>query len=198
MKQAAKQPTVASAIPVGRAAHAHTSRRNWSRLFSTLETQQLDFLDQAGKRIIELSTGLLGILFAGDRVWRNFPPAYLQGNLPAKGLTVATVVLYLVAIIVAVLGVQPRNYERYRHNLSDDVAPYAHGELQNTLGESRWRAVRCCHTGAHWVDRRAGMECLTGSSFISVVCFGGAPFVLDAVFGSISVKLDRYGAFLSL
>lgn len=169
MKQAAKQPTVASAIPVGKP--PTDEQAQLVALFNTLETQQLDFLDQAGKRIIELSTGLLGILFAVIAFGDKFPPAYLQGNLPAKGLTVATVVLYLVAIIVAVLGVQPRNYERYRHNLSNASRLDAHGELQNTLGESRWRAVRAGHTGAHWVDRRAGMECLTGSSFISVVCF---------------------------
>ncbi len=117
MKQAAKQPTVASAIPVGKP--PTDEQAQLVALFNTLETQQLDFLDQAGKRIIELSTGLLGILFAVIAFGDKFPPAYLQGNLPAKGLTVATVVLYLVAIIVAVLGVQPRNYERYRHNLSE-------------------------------------------------------------------------------
>ena len=33
-------------------------------LFDKLEEQQLDFLDQAGKRVIELSTGMLGLLFA--------------------------------------------------------------------------------------------------------------------------------------
>jgi hypothetical protein len=87
-------------------------------LFNTLETQQLEFLDQAGKRIIELSTGLLGILFAVIALGDKFPPTYLQGNLPAKGLTVAAVVLYLVALVVAVLGIQPRDYQRYRHNLS--------------------------------------------------------------------------------
>ena len=131
MKNATRQP--ATAIPMGKP--ATDEQEQLVALFNTLETQQLDFLDQAGKRIIELSTGLLGILFAVIAFGDKFPPAYLQGNLAAKGLTVAAVVLYLVTILVAVLGIQPRDYQRYRHNLS----------------EMRRALTRMVHYKAYWV-----------------------------------------------
>jgi hypothetical protein len=116
MKGATRQPAVASAIPVGKP--PTDEQEQLVALFNTLESQQLEFLDQAGKRVIELSTGLLGILFAVIAFGDKFPPTYLQGNVAAKGLTVAAVALYLAAILVAVLGIQPRDYQRYRHNLS--------------------------------------------------------------------------------
>lgn len=103
-------------------------------LFDEMEKQQVDFLDQAGKRIVELGTVLLGVLFAVAAFGDKFPPPYLQGNTIAKVLTLATLALYLIAIVVAMRGLRPREYKRYRHNLT---------EMRNVLDEiisykSRW------------------------------------------------------------
>ena len=106
-------------------------------LFDEMEKKQVDFLDQASKRIIELSTGLLGVLFAVTAFGDKFPPSYLQGNVPAKVLAIATLSLYLSALLMGVWAVQPRDYKRYRHNLT---------EMKNVLDEiinfkARWLKV---------------------------------------------------------
>jgi hypothetical protein len=88
-------------------------------LFAEIEGKQLDFLDQAAKRIIELVTALLGILFAVIAFGSDFPPPYLAGNLPAKLLSGASLVCYLGALLVALWAVQPRDYKHYRHNLTE-------------------------------------------------------------------------------
>jgi hypothetical protein len=88
-------------------------------LFDELEKKQLEFLDQAGKRVIELSTGLLGVLFAVTAFGDKFPPPYLEDNNAAQGLAVATLALYLGAMFMGVWTVQPRKYKRYLDNLSE-------------------------------------------------------------------------------
>ena len=88
-------------------------------LFDEMEKQQVDFLDQAGKRIIELIIALLGILFAAAALGDQFPPPYLKGNPPARALTVVTLAFYLGALLTGVLAIQPREYKRYRHNLTE-------------------------------------------------------------------------------
>jgi hypothetical protein len=88
-------------------------------LFAEIESKQLDFLDQAAKRIIELVTALLGILFAVIAFGSDFPPPYLAGNLVAKFLSGAALVCYLGALLVALWAVQPRDYKRYHHNLTE-------------------------------------------------------------------------------
>ncbi len=86
-------------------------------LFDDLEAEQLDFLDAAAKRLIELTTGLLGVLFAITTFGDKFPPPYLKDNDVAKGLAVITLVLYVVAMLMGMLAIQPRKYARYPHNL---------------------------------------------------------------------------------
>jgi hypothetical protein len=87
-------------------------------LFAEIERKQLDFLDQAAKRIIELVTALLGILFAVIAFGNDFPPPYLAGNLVAKFLSGAALVCYLGALLVALWALQPRTYKHYHHNLT--------------------------------------------------------------------------------
>jgi len=88
-------------------------------LFDEMERKQADFLDQAGKRIIELVTVLLGLLFAVAAFGDTFPPRYLQANAPARVLTIATLVFYLAALLTGVRVIQPREYRRYRYNLTE-------------------------------------------------------------------------------
>jgi hypothetical protein len=82
-----------------------------------LQTGQLDFLDQAGKRIIELSSALLAVLFGVLAFGDKFPPAYLAA--PAlKALLIGALVLYMAAICLAAWAIHPRSYDYYPSNVT--------------------------------------------------------------------------------
>ncbi len=103
-------------------------------LFDELEKKQIDFLDEAGKRIVELTTGLLGVLFAVTAFGDKFPPPYLAGNRPAQWTAVVTLALYIAAMLCGVVTLWPRSYRRYHHNLTR-----LGEELENiTRHKSRW------------------------------------------------------------
>jgi hypothetical protein len=87
-------------------------------LFAEIESKQLEFLDQAAKRIIELVTALLGVLFAVVAFGSDFPPPYLVGNPFAKFMSGAALVCYLGALLIALWAAQPRTYKHYHHNLT--------------------------------------------------------------------------------
>jgi hypothetical protein len=88
-------------------------------MFDELKKKQLDFLDEAGKRIIELTTGLLGVLFAVSAFGNDFPPPYLKGNPLAQTAVAVTLGLYVASMLCGVFAVQPRDYQYYEHNLSE-------------------------------------------------------------------------------
>lgn len=88
-------------------------------LFDKLEEGQLDFLDGAGKRLIELSSAMLAVLFGVTAFGDKFPPPYLAGNPRVQALAVAVLALYLLALLAGALAVAPRTYRRSRYNLSD-------------------------------------------------------------------------------
>lgn len=104
--------------PVYDARPPDEEEKQLAAIFAELEKKQLDFLDEAGKRIVELSTALLGVFFAVVAFGEDFPPPYLQGNGLATWLTILILVFYVAAVIVAVHAIRPRPYKRYRHNLS--------------------------------------------------------------------------------
>ncbi|MBN1284116.1 MAG: hypothetical protein JXB47_01820 [Anaerolineae bacterium] len=85
--------------------------------FDEIEAGQLDLLDAAGKRIVELVTGLLGVLLAVLALGKNFPPPYLAGKPPAQILAIGALAFYLLAMLGGMWVVQPRTYKRYAHNL---------------------------------------------------------------------------------
>jgi hypothetical protein len=87
-------------------------------LFDEMKKNQLTFLDEAGKRIIELSTGLLGLLFAVTAFGKDFPPPYLSAHPARQGLAVAALTAFALALLFGVFTVQPRNYAYYEHNLT--------------------------------------------------------------------------------
>ena len=87
-------------------------------LFDEMKKNQLTFLDEAGKRIIELSTGLLGLLFAVTAFGKDFPPPYLAANPNGQGLATGVLVAFVLALFFGVLTVQPRSYNYFPHNLS--------------------------------------------------------------------------------
>jgi hypothetical protein len=88
-------------------------------LFDKLEEGQLDFLDGAGKRLIELSSAMLAVLFGITASGDKFPPPYLAGSPWARPLAVAVLALYLLALLAGALAVAPRTYRRSTYNLSD-------------------------------------------------------------------------------
>ena len=95
------------------------SEKRLKALFDEMDKKQLDFLDQAGKRIIELCTGLLGVLFAVTAFGSDFPPPYLKDNLLTQILVAGVLSLLVAALLSAVLTVQPRKYKFYEHNLTE-------------------------------------------------------------------------------
>ncbi|MSP14016.1 MAG: hypothetical protein EXR62_13810 [Chloroflexi bacterium] len=87
-------------------------------LFDDLEGKQLDFLDQAAKRVIELTTGLQAVFLAVAALGNKFPPANLKDSFFAQALFVAVLIFYWAAILAAAWAVQPRPYKRYPYNVT--------------------------------------------------------------------------------
>lgn len=85
--------------------------------FAESEKKQVDFLDEAGKRIIELTTLLLGVLFTVVAFGDKFPPPYLIGNPFNKAIGLTTLGCYVVAMLLGLRTVHPRDYRLYRYNL---------------------------------------------------------------------------------
>ena len=103
-------------------------------LFDEMKKNQLTFLDEAGKRIIELSTGMLGLLLAVTAFGKDFPPEYLKNNLDMQALVAVTLLAFVLALLAGVLTVQPRAYDSYEDNLTR-----MRQELQKIVAyKSRW------------------------------------------------------------
>jgi uncharacterized membrane protein len=105
-------------------------------LFRDIERGQLELLDSAAKRLIELDTGLLGILFAITAFGAKFPPPYLHGNHLAKAFLIISMVGYLGATFFALRVMQPRSYVVSRFRLDDMRATL------RTIIADRSRALR--------------------------------------------------------
>ena len=86
--------------------------------FNELMIGQVTFLDEANKRIIELVTGLLAVLFAVIAFGKDFPPPYMQDTFP-KVIAIAVMGIFLVSMLLALIGVQPKVYDKYDHNLTE-------------------------------------------------------------------------------
>jgi hypothetical protein len=106
-------------IPVYQGEPLNDEQKRLNALFDEMKKGQLTFLDEAGKRIIELSTGLLGVLFAVTAFGKDFPPPYLKDNLTARWLGIGVLVALIIALLAGVLTVQPRNYDYFEHNLTE-------------------------------------------------------------------------------
>jgi hypothetical protein len=88
-------------------------------LLDRLEEGQIEFLDQAAKRIIELSSAMLAILFAVMAFGKDFPPSYLKADPVARGLALAALLIFVLALLAGVIAVQPQRYAPYRYDLAD-------------------------------------------------------------------------------
>lgn len=103
------------------------------KLWSELEKGQLDILDQANKRIIEMVTGLLAVFLAVVAFGKDFPQEYLKAGY-APYLAAGIIALFLLALLSAAIGLQPREYRKYEHNLTE-----MRSELNKMVGyKKRW------------------------------------------------------------
>ena len=105
-------------IPMLPAERPTDEQKRLVTLFSDMESKQLDFLDQAGKSLIERIATLLAVLFAVIAFGSNFPPKYLVGNTWAKAMVFAVLGCYLLAMGLGLLAIQPRSYNLYRENVT--------------------------------------------------------------------------------
>lgn len=87
-------------------------------IFADLESKQPDFLDEAGKSIIERIATFLTILFAVTALGTSFTPKYLIGHSWEKYLIIAILICYLLAMGMGIWAIQPRNYGLYLYNVT--------------------------------------------------------------------------------
>ena len=87
-------------------------------LFSDMESKQLEFLDGAGKSIIERIATLLAVVFAVMAFGGNFPPKYLVGHAWTKVMVFAVLACYLLSMGLGMLAIQPRSYDLYREHVT--------------------------------------------------------------------------------
>lgn len=93
-------------------------QREIARLFQDLERGQVEVLDQAGKRVIDLTATLLGLFFAVVALGKTFPPPYLKSSPGARVLSILVLACYLLAMFLGMWTMQPRTYRLYRRNTS--------------------------------------------------------------------------------
>lgn len=87
------------------------------KIFDDLEAKQLDFLDQAAKRVVELVSVLFGTLTAVFSLGGKFPPANLV-DITNKTLGALALGVFVVAMLVSAFAMMPRTYKRYESNMT--------------------------------------------------------------------------------
>lgn len=129
-------------IPILEGEPARPEEIRLMALFDEFRSKQFTFLDEAAKRIIELSTGLMALFLAVIAFGDDYPPAYLAGSMWTKSLLVAGVVALLAAIGAALVGVQPRLYPDHPYNVSE----MSKTATRIQCHKLRWaRAAGCCY-----------------------------------------------------
>ena len=88
------------------------------RFFDKLELQQLELLDGAAKRLLELVTAMLGLVFAAIAFGADFPPVYVSAGPIGPALLLILLIFYLLAMYFAWDCLRPLSYARFRHNLT--------------------------------------------------------------------------------
>lgn len=90
-----------------------------SEYFAELRFGQVEFLDQAAKRIIELIGLMLSIIFGVIAFGADFPPSYLVQNMATRYIIVCAITLYLLAMLFCMLSLNPHKYSFQESNLTD-------------------------------------------------------------------------------
>jgi len=89
-------------------------RQRLRAIFDDIEKQQLTFLDEAGKSVIERIATFLAILFGVTAFGTTFP-AYIRSSAWTRGLIIGVLVCYLLAMAAAMLAIFPRTYRWHRY-----------------------------------------------------------------------------------
>jgi len=101
-------------------------RQRLKDIFADLEKKQPDFLDEAGKSIIERIATFLAILFAVLALGGTFPPRFLVHNTQNTILVISILICYLVAMGMGMWAIQPRNYSLYQYNITRQEREWKH------------------------------------------------------------------------
>ena len=90
-------------------------KKRLKAIFADMESKQLDFLDEAGKSIIERIALLLTVLFGVAAFGGSTSSAFLNANAWNKPLVITILACYLIAIGMAIWAIKPRshNWRRY-------------------------------------------------------------------------------------
>ncbi|MBX0330684.1 hypothetical protein K2Z83_23795 [Oscillochloris sp. ZM17-4] len=118
----------------------NAEQQRLTAFFAEAESKQVEFLDEAGKRIIELTTLLLGVLFTVVAFGDTYPPPYLTGHPVAKLISLVVLGCYVVAMLLGLRTVNPRDYKLYRHNL-DGMRAELDRILENKKFSLFWAGV---------------------------------------------------------
>jgi hypothetical protein len=109
---------VSEEIPIIKSRPVSDASKRWLTIFEKMEENQLELLDQSGKRIVELTGVLLGVLLGATSFGDKFPPDYLSNSGLVKGAVVVVLVAYLLAMGFGMWTAYPRSYKRYPNNLT--------------------------------------------------------------------------------
>jgi len=93
-------------------------RQRLKAIFDEIEKQQLTFLDDAGKSVIERIATFLAILFGVTAFGSTFPPSYIKHSVWNRDLIIAVLACYLVAMLLGMLAIYPRTYSWHRYQTS--------------------------------------------------------------------------------
>src|SRR2546428_13704226 len=85
-------------IPIQDAQEPSEESKQLIALFNEIESKQLEFIDEAGKSLIERVATFLAVLFGVSILSPTFPPSYLKENMMTKGLVIGILVCYLGAM----------------------------------------------------------------------------------------------------
>lgn len=95
------------------------SERKLVAIFQEFELKQIGLLEENGKRVIELASVLLGLIFGIAAFGDKFPPGYISDEAVSKVILIGTIVCYLIAMVMGAWTIYPRKYSHFTNNLTE-------------------------------------------------------------------------------
>jgi hypothetical protein len=107
------------------------------RFIDELELGQLESMEGAARRLFEVITALLALVFAAIAFGADFPPAYVRAGPIGPMLLLIILVLFLLAMSLAWSCQRPLLYSRFRDDPSGMRAALDKAERRKIRG-LRW------------------------------------------------------------